>query len=89
MQLEQVQKYVMSSLLCSVVLLHSLAMAVLGVSLPNKGGSRPGLFVISVLLGVVAITGVRLINKLRIATPWLVCALVIPVAVYVVAPHWG
>ena len=84
MHVEQVKKYVMSSLLCSVVMLHSLAMAALGATSADKGGARQGLFVISVLLGVLAIVGVRLINKLRPLTPWLLCAVVIPVVVYYV-----
>ena len=82
MHIEQVKKYVTSSLLCSVVLLHSLAMAALGATGPDKGGAREGLFVISVLLGVVAVGGVRLINKLSLVTPWFLAAPVIPVAVY-------
>lgn len=86
MHIEQVKKYVMSSLLCSVVLLHSAAMAALGASGADKGGARQGLFVIAVLLGVVAIAGARLIFgkplKRAVLSPWLLCAGVIPVLVY-------
>lgn len=84
MHVEQVKKYVMSSLLCSVVMLHSAAMALLGATSADKGGARQGLFVISVLLGVLAILGVRLINRLRPVTPWFLCAVIIPVGVYYV-----
>jgi len=80
--IEQVKKYVLSSLLCSVVMLHSAAMALLGATAADKGGARQGLFVISVLLGAIAIVGVRLINKLSALTPWLLGAIVIPVVVY-------
>ncbi|MER6971918.1 transcriptional regulator [Nocardioides sp. NPDC000445] len=82
MHIEQVKKYVASSLLCAVVLLHSLAMAALGATGADKGGAREGLFVISVLLGVMAVVGVRLINRLSPATPWLLLAPVIPLLVY-------
>ena len=82
MHVEQVKKYVMSSLLCSVVMLHSAAMALLGATSADKGGARQGLFVIAVLLGVLAISGVRLINRLSVLTPWLVCAPIIPLVVY-------
>lgn len=82
MHIEQVKKYVASSLLCSVVMLHSLAMAALGATGADKGGAREGLFVISVLLGVMAVGGVRLINKLSLVTPWFLVAPVIPVLVY-------
>ena len=84
MHIEQVKKYVASSLLCAVVLLHSLAMAALGATGADKGGAREGLFVISVLLGVMAVAGVRLINKLSLATPWFLAAPVIPLLVYYV-----
>lgn len=82
MKTEQVKKYVASSLLCTVVLLHSLAMAALGATGADKGGAREGLFVISVLLGVAAVAGVRLINKLSLVTPWFLGAPVIPLLVY-------
>jgi hypothetical protein len=80
--IEQVKKYVLSSLVCSVVMLHSAAIAALGVVSNGAGGSRQGLFVLSVLFGAFAITAVRLINGLRVLTPWLLCALVIPTLVY-------
>ena len=84
MHIEKVKKYVASSLLCSVVMLHSLAMAALGATGADKGGAREGLFVISVLLGVMAVGGVRLINKLPLVTPWFLVAPVIPLLVYYV-----
>ncbi|MBG6094560.1 transcriptional regulator [Nocardioides luteus] len=82
MHIEQVKKYVASSLLCAVVLLHSLAMAALGATGADKGGAREGLFVISLLLGVMAVAGVRLINRLSLATPWFLLTPVIPLLVY-------
>lgn len=82
MHIEQVKKYVLSSLLCSVVMLHSAAMATLGATSADKGGARQGLFVISVLLGVLAIGAVRLINRLSLLTPWFLLTPVIPLFVY-------
>lgn len=82
MHIEQVRKYVLSSLVCSVVLLHSAAMAALGATGADKGGARQGLFVISVLLGVLAVGAVRLINKLSLVTPWFLLTPVIPLLVY-------
>ncbi len=83
MQIERVRKYVLSSLVCSVVMLHSLFVALLGAAGANKGGARQGLYVMSVLLGALAIGAVRLINKLSLATPWFLAALFIPTVVYV------
>jgi len=80
--IEQVKKYVLSSLLCSVVLLHSAAMALLGATSADKGGARQGLFVISVLLGVLAVAAVRLINKLSLLTAYFLLTPVIPLVIY-------
>ncbi|MFE3997585.1 transcriptional regulator [Nocardioides sp. YIM B13467] len=82
MHVEKVKKYVASSLLCSVVMLHSLAMAAMGATGADKGGARQGLFVLSVLLGAMAVAGVRLINKRSLVTPWFLVAPVIPSLVY-------
>jgi hypothetical protein len=80
---EQVKKYVMSSLACSVLMLHSLAVAALGTQVNGAGGSRPGLFVMSLLLGLFGIVLVRAINRLPILTLWLLLAPLVPVVVYV------
>ena len=84
MHIEQVKKYVMSSLACSVLMLHSLAVAALGTQVNGAGGSRPGLFVMSLLLGLFGIVLVRLINRLPVLTPWLLLAPVVPTVVYYV-----
>lgn len=83
MHVEQVKKYVMSSLACSVLMLHSLAVAALGTQVNGAGGSRPGLFVMSLLLGLFGIVLVRAINRLPILTLWLLLAPLVPVVVYV------
>ena len=82
MHIEQVRKYVLSSLVCSVVMLHSMAMAALGATGADKGGARQGLFVIAVLLGCLAIGAVRVINRRALLTPWFLLAPVIPLVVY-------
>ena len=81
--IEQVKKYVLSILACAVLMLHSLAVAALGTQANGAGGSRPGLFVMSLLLGLFGIVVVRAINQLPMLTPWLLAAVVIPTAVYV------
>ena len=81
--IEQVKKYVLSSLACSVLMLHSLAVAALGTQVNGAGGSRPGLFVMSLLLGLFGIALVRILNRLPLATSWLLLAPVVPTLVYV------
>lgn len=83
MHIERVKRYILASLLCSVLMLHSLAVAALGTQAGDVRGSRPGLFVMSTLLGLFGVVGVRLLNGLSVLTPWLVTCLVIPVIVYV------
>lgn len=82
MRIERVKRYVLSSLVCSVVMLHSTAVAALGATGGTTGGARQGLFVMSVLFGMLAIGAVRLINRLTLLTPWFLCAPVIPSVVY-------
>lgn len=79
----------MSSLICSVVLLHSVFMALLGIASSGAGGSRQGLFVLSALLGLLAVVAVRMVNKRSPLTPWLVMGLVVPVLIYGVKLHWA
>jgi hypothetical protein len=81
--IERVKKYVLASLLCSVLMLHSLAVATLGAWGDGARGSRPGLFVVSALLGLFGVVGVRLLNQRSVMTPWLATCLVIPLIVYV------
>lgn len=87
MHVEQVKKYVMSTLACSVLMLHSLAVAALGTQVNGAGGSRPGLFVMSLLLGLFGVVLVRVINGLPVLTPWLLAAVVTPTLVYVLYFH--
>ncbi len=89
MKVERVQRYVLSSLACIVIMGHSMAAAVAGAFFVNgKGGSIPGLFVISVLFGTLAISAVRLINRRSVLTPWVLCALIVPTLCYLMAFAW-
>jgi hypothetical protein len=78
----------MSSLICSVVLLHSVFMALLGINSSGAGGSRQGLFVLSCLLGFLAVVAVRLVNKLSPLTLWLACGVIVPVVIYGTKYNW-
>lgn len=80
MHVDKVKTWVATSLIMAVVMLHSVAVAVLGATGPDKAGARPGLFVIAAALGVVAIGAARLVHRRPILTPWLVTG-VIPAAV--------
>jgi multisubunit Na+/H+ antiporter MnhB subunit len=79
MQLERVQRWVLSSLLLTVTVLFASGIVISAV-VSDPGGSRAGLLVIAGVVGLAAMAGVRAINEKSIATPWLLAGLV-PAAV--------
>ena len=89
MKVERVQRYVLSSFACIVIMGHSMAAGVAGAFIVNgAGGSIPGLFVISVLFGVLAVCAVRLINRKRVLSPWILAAAIVPTLCYLLAFVW-
>jgi ABC-type Fe3+-siderophore transport system permease subunit len=78
-QVERVQRWVMSALLLTVCTLFATGMAILS-GITDRPGARPGLLFISGVVGLMAMAGVRAINLKRILTPWLLLGLV-PAAV--------
>lgn len=85
MDIVRVQRWVMSSLLIATMFLFAAGLALLGVTVENRGGSRIGLMVLSAIVGIGAVVGMRLINDKRWLTPWLLLGLVPPLAVAYVA----
>ena len=74
MQVERVQRWVMSTLLLTVCALFATGMAILS-GIVERAGARSGLLVISGLVGLMAMAGMRAINLKRILTPWLLLGL--------------
>jgi hypothetical protein len=74
MQVERVQRWVMSALLLTVCALFATGMAILS-GIVDRAGARPGLLMISGVVGLMAMAGVRAINMKRILTPWLLLGL--------------
>lgn len=72
MQVERVQKWVMSSLLTTVLFIFAGGLAMLGQHLPDNPGADVGLVVIAAFIGVTAILGIRVINQRPLFTMWLV-----------------
>jgi hypothetical protein len=73
-QVERVQRWVMSTLLLTVCALFATGLAILSGTV-DRAGARPGLLGISGVVGLVAMAGVRAINLKRILTPWLLLGL--------------
>jgi len=78
-EVERVQKWVMSALLLVTAFIFAGGLCFLAGSV-DRPGAKPGLLSIAAAVGLVAITGVRLINEKRIVTPWLLVG-VLPAAV--------
>jgi hypothetical protein len=74
MEVERVQRWVMSALLVTVCTLFATGMAILSGTV-DRAGARPGLLIISGVVGLMAMAGMRAINVKRILTPWLVLGL--------------
>jgi hypothetical protein len=64
----------MSTLVLTVCTLFATGMAILSGTV-DRAGARPGLLIISGLVGLMAMAGVRAINLKRILTPWLLLGL--------------
>ena len=79
MQVERVQRWVASALVLTVCTLFATGLAILSGTV-DRSGARPGLLVISCVVGLMAMAGVRLINQKSVLTPWLLLAF-LPAAV--------
>lgn len=78
MEIERVQRWVMSTLLFTVMSILAGGLALLSDTTKQAGG-RPALLIIGVVIGLIGVLGVRVINEKSWLTPWLVLG-VIPVA---------
>jgi hypothetical protein len=85
-QVERVQRWVASALVLTVCTLFATGMAVLSGTV-DRAGARPGLLGLSCVVGLLAMTGVRLINQKSLLTPWLLLGF-LP-AVVVGSYYWG
>jgi hypothetical protein len=72
-QVERVQRWVASALVLTVCTLFATGMAILSGTV-DRPGARPGLLIISCVVGLMAMVGVRVINQRSVLTPWLLLA---------------
>lgn len=79
MQVERVQKWVMSGLLLTTATVFAGGLSVLAGSV-ERAGAKPGLLVIAGVVGLMAMGGVRVINAKPVASAWLLLGL-LPAAV--------
>ncbi len=80
MEVERVQRWVASALVLTVATLFATGMAILSGTV-DRPGAHSGLLIISGVVGLMAMAGMRAINLKRILTPWLLLGLLPAVAV--------
>jgi hypothetical protein len=78
-QVERVQKWVMSALVLTTATIFATGISLLAGQ-SEQAGAEPGLLSIAAVVGVVALAAVRVINQKSVLTPWLVLGL-LPAAV--------
>ena len=78
MEVERVQRWVMSALVLTVSFVFAGGMALLSAT-STQSGARPGLLVLSVVVATIGIVAVRVIHAKMLLTPWLLAA-VLPAA---------
>jgi hypothetical protein len=79
-EVERVQRWVASALVLTVATLFATGMAILSGTV-DRAGARPGLLIISGVVGLMAMAGTRAINVKSILTPWLLLGLLPAVVV--------
>jgi hypothetical protein len=80
MEVERVQRWVASALVLTVATLFATGMAILSGTV-DRAGAKPGLLIISGVVGLMAMAGTRAINVKRILSPWLLLGLLPAVVV--------
>ena len=76
MQIEHVQRWVQTGLLVTTAVIFAGGLALLAGSVADKGGAKPGLLIISAIVGVLAMAGARLIHQRSVLSPVLLLGLV-------------
>jgi hypothetical protein len=77
MQVERVQKWVMSALLMVTGFIFAGGLCFLA-AVAEGPGAQPGLLIIAGFVGVITMLGVRVINEARFVSPWLLLGVVPP-----------
>jgi hypothetical protein len=78
MQVERVQKWVMSALLLTTATIFAVGLALLAGQ-AERPGAKPGLLTIAAVVGLLAMGAVRIIHEKAVLTPWLLLG-VLPAA---------
>ena len=80
MQIERVQKWVMTALMMTTAVIFASGLSLLAGQ-ADRPGAKPGLLTIAAIVGVVAVAAARVIHEKSVLTPLLLLG-VIPAAVF-------
>jgi hypothetical protein len=79
MEIEKVQKWVMSALMLTTAVIFAVGLALLAGQ-SEQVGAKPGLLVIAAVVGILAVAAARIIHQKSVLTPLLLVG-VLPAAV--------
>jgi hypothetical protein len=79
MQVEQVQKWVMTALMMTISVILAVGLALLAGQ-ADRAGAKPGLLIIAGVVGVMATAAARVIHQKPVLTPLLLLG-VLPAAI--------
>ena len=71
MQIEQVQRWVMTALMMTTALIFASGLSLLAGQ-ADRAGAEPGLLIIAAVVGIVAVAAARIIHQRSVLTPLLV-----------------
>lgn len=80
MEIERVQKWVLTALLLTVAVIFAGGLCVLAGTVEGSAGAKPGLLVIAAMVGLFAMVGVRILHSASIVSLWLLLG-VLPAAI--------
>lgn len=71
MEIERVQRWVMTGLMMTTAVIFASGLALLSGQ-AERAGARPGLLLIAAVVGILAVAAARVIHQKSVLTPWLV-----------------
>jgi FtsH-binding integral membrane protein len=79
MEIDRVQKWVMSALMLTTAVIFAVGLALLAAN-NDRPGAKPGLLIIAGAVGLLAFGAARVIHQKSVVSPWLLVG-VLPAAV--------
>ena len=71
MEIERVQKWVMTALMMTTAVIFAVGLSLLAGQ-ADRPGAKPGLLIIAAIVGIIAVAAARVIHQKSVFTPLLV-----------------